>query len=109
MMVLQVHPHAGEVHDYGHTRFVEHALAAYARSLQNAWCAIRAARDHHHLSSLDDGVGVPARDANLGLEAWVRRDFNTTSSFVLVKQHADDFGLDEDMQVRMVAVLKFRV
>lgn len=103
-MILVVLSNTGELLDDRDPGSFQYVSSTDPRTLQDRRRTASTARHDDKFSSSDCVFWKWRLVANLDMEPQVWREFHTTSSFVIVEQHAYDLRLHQNVQVRMFTI-----
>ena len=107
MVILILVPNAWQVDNNRNTGTLENLSFTDSRALKNRGGSTGATRKYDQLACFDH---LECIIFGIGAEQWVASDFNPDSFFILlIKEHAYNLGLNQDMQVWMFTILKPRV
>lgn len=91
-----------------HTDCFQNRWITNARAFKHLRCPAGAGGNHDELCCFDGEVGCLGQ-VRLSLVRWVRDVLDTDRTLVVVEQDANDLGLAQHMQVRVLAVFQQRL
>lgn len=110
MVILIILSNARNISDDGDTELLQKLWISDTRALKDLWRAERTSGNDDELSRLDDFVhGLGERDGRLVLFVGLVLDSDGFWRRRFVKEDSDDFRLEEEVEVGVLAILKKRM